>query len=301
MFVPVYGKIEELRHLDDFIWATLKGWGALPAREYILHRSRLRAVDEVNPEANTEQLIEDLKAEEEEHARLLKFASDQAGQDYPYLFSLVAVRLWAMVEAAAREFVVEGVRQPIPLPAPGALAKLKGPIAPFIGADSAVQSELVADALWQSVEGTFTSVERFDAVLDRLGFSGDLHTTTREVLLELAEVRHCVVHRNGLADQRLLSACPWLRIKVGGQLPATIHRYWFYRTAAYAYFMDLLQRWSKWRSVPKMLQLADTMEATVLSELIPGWKAQKRSPGRPQPLTLGSDTEPSPEAASGDS
>jgi hypothetical protein len=272
--MPVFGKIEELGHLDDFVWATLHGWGILPARRIVRSLLSVKA-DEDDPAAAAQRLANELKADEEQ-ARLVKFTDDQAQSDYPYLFSLVAVRLWAMVEAAARELVIEGVKQPIPLPRPGALAKLKGPIAPFVGADAALQAELVADALWHSVEGQYLGTERYDAVLDRIGFAGDSHNTIREILVELSEVRHCVVHRDGFADRRLLATCPWLCLSVGARLPATTQRYWFYRTAVYGYVMDLLRRWAVWRKVPQMQDFANSMETTVLAELEPAWKEAKR-------------------------
>lgn len=276
IFIPAFGKVEELRHLDDFVWATLRGWGALPAQKIIRKMSRFDH-PEADPEGKARQLAIDLKSQEED-LRLLKFTDDQAIEDYPYLFSLVAVRLWAMVEAAARELVVEAVKQPIPLPNPNALVKLKGPIAPFVGADSTVQADLIADALWGSVEGHFLGVDRFDAVLERLGFSGTLNTTVREILTELSEVRHCVVHRDGFVDRRMLTNCPWLSIQVGSRLPATTERYWFYRTAAYSYIMDLLRRWAQWRKVKQIRELADAMDTSVLAELAPAWKREKRLP-----------------------
>lgn len=274
--MPAFGKIEELGQLDDFVWATLHGWGGLPARRIVRSLLSVKA-DESDPAAAAQRLADELKADEEQ-ARLVKFTDEQAENDYPYLFSLVAVRLWAMVEAAARELVVEGVKQPIPLPRSTALAKLKGPIAPFIGADAGLQAELVADALWHSVEGQFVGSERYDAVLDRLGFSVETHATIREILVELSEVRHCVVHRDAFADRRLLAACPWLRLSVGARLPATTQRYWFYRTAVYGYVMDLVRRWARWRRVPQILDLANSMETTVLAELEPAWKEAKRYP-----------------------
>ena len=34
-------------------------------------------------------------------------------------------------------------------------------------------------------------------------------------MLELANVRNVLVHRSGIADQRLITTCPWLGIKMG--------------------------------------------------------------------------------------
>jgi hypothetical protein len=273
--LPAFGKIIELRKLDDFIWATLHGWGALPARKVLNTLRSLKA------DSSTEgaELTEDLK-EEEEYFRLTNFTSDQSKNDYPYLFSLVSVRLWAMVEAAAREFVEEVVKHRGRIPKPEALAKLKGPIAPFIGADSEVQAELLADVVWRSVEGEYVGVNRFEAVLEKLGFPSRLHGVLREIFTELAEVRHCVVHRNALVDRRLLQHCPWLQLSVGAPLPATVQRYWFYRTAAYCYIIDLVRRWSEWFPAPQLVKMANDVEAPVLEELIRAWATDKIYPSR---------------------
>lgn len=275
LLIPAFGKIEELSELDDFIWATLHGWGALPAAKEL--RSLVPLIDqEGDPKGSAKRLADNLRSEEQ-YLRLNKFTAGQAESEYPYLFELASVRLWAWIEAAVRELLVEAVRQPTPLPDASALAKLKAPILPFFGAGLDQQAELLADALWQSVQGAFVGIERFEKVFEKLGLLGAPHNTVGEILTELSEVRHCVVHRNGQADRRLLTACPWLGDRIGARLPANLQRYWYYRTAAYSYLMSLLRRWARWRQVPKILELSNAMDATVLEELIPGWMREKRT------------------------
>lgn len=276
------GKVVELRKLDDFIWATLKGWGKLPVLGNLMGALESLALERKAGRLKTEDIpakIQELRAklkDEEEALNLYKFAARQAKEDYPYLFSLVTVRLWAMVESAAREVLVEASKTPLELPNPAALEKLKAPIAPFVGANLEVQAELVADIIWQDVKGTFTGLGRTEAALVRLGLGGPPHAVIKEILLELSEVRHCVVHRGALADRRLLENCPWLAGKPGDFLPATLGRFWLYRTATYWYVMDLARRWSRWRKVQPIVQMADELEIVVLEELIPNWNQDKR-------------------------
>ncbi len=274
IFMPAFGKIVELGHLDDFVWATLRGWGALPANRLVRRFVTVLHRDD-DPEKTARRMADNLKSEETE-LRLIEFANEQAEQDYPYLFSLVTVRLWAMVDAAVKEFLVEGVKQAGILPKPTVFSKLRAPLAPFIGADPNRQAELVAEALLSSVEGQFAGVGRFEEALGRMGFPGELHSTTRDILTELAEARHCVVHRDAVVDSRLVSLCPWLGIKVGGQLPTTLERYWYYRTATYLYVLNLVLRWARWRKVPHTLLPFESMERTVLEELVVAWKDGKR-------------------------
>jgi hypothetical protein len=237
VFLPAAGKIVELGDLDNFVWATVGGWANLPiVNEF---RSTLTTFAPKAEERDSEALAARLR-EEEGDLKLNKFAEAEASKDYPYLFSLVAVRLWAMTEAAVREVLVEASKTPLQMPDQSAIAKLKGPVAPFIGAPLDVQAELLADVLWQSVEGSFIGIEWFEAALGRVGLKGSPPTPVREILRELSEVRHCVVHRGGRADRRLLASCPWLAIQLGASLPSTLGRFWLYRTATYWYMVDLV-------------------------------------------------------------
>ena len=272
--LPALGKIVELTELDDFVWATLHGWGALPARKQLRSFATVLSAQS-NAHKEAEQLASRLRDEEEE-LRLLKFTESEAGKNYPYLFSLAAVRLWAMTESGVRELLVAALRHHTELPNPSALTKLRGRVYSFVGADAETQCELLADLLWKSVERQLSGVERFDTILSKIGLNGRPPGAINEVMRELAEVRHCVVHRGRMVDQRLLDACPWLGLTVGDPLPASIERFWFYRTATYWYFINLARRWAQWRSFAPVIALADQMEQVVLGELVPAWTAAKR-------------------------
>lgn len=274
IFLPAFGKVVELGRLDDFVWATVNGWTTLPATK-LLRRSAKPIDPGGDPERQADELARRLKAEEED-LRLHRFTEEEADKRYPYLFSLVAVRLWAMIEAAVREFLVHALLDPRSLPKTSALEKLRGPISPFIGADASVQAELLADMVLELSEGRLHGVRRYDAALEKIGFEGRPPGTIDEILRELAEVRHCVVHRGGKADKRLLSACPWLQAAPGDALPATIERFWLYRTATYWYFMELVRRWSAWKNLNAPLHVATHMQLVVLDELAPAWDRDKR-------------------------
>lgn len=274
IFVPAIGKIIELGTLDSFMWATLQGWGTLEPMHGIA-RGLQPLVEEADPEKQAKELAERLKREED-NLKIIKFASDQAEKNYPYLFALIAVRLWAMAEAAARDIVVEAVKKPSGPPDRSKLGKLKGPIGSMLGADADTQAELVADVLWLAPEGRFRGVGRFDAVLELVGLGGSPPSPIDEVLIELAEVRHCVVHRGGSMDRRFLEACPWVAAKVGAGVPTSAQRFWFYRNAVYWYVLDLVRRWSRWQRIPDLVNLADSMDNVVLGEMKPAWATDKR-------------------------
>jgi len=274
VFVPALGKIVELRTLDRFMWATLSGWGTLGGLKGFKEVIQ-PPVGEGDAKSQADRLAERLKQEGED-LKIVTFTKDQAEKDYPYLFALVSVRLWAMAEAAARDVVVEAVKKPSGPPDRSKLVKLKGPIGQLMGADLDTQADLVADTLWQSAEGRFRGVGRFDAVLELIGLGGSAPSPIDEVLTELSEIRHCVVHRGGLIDRRFLEACPWITMKVGSVLPTSLKRYWFHRNAIYWYVLDLVRRWARWQNVPDLVKVADQMDSVVLGEMRPAWSNDKR-------------------------
>ncbi len=109
-FLPAFGQVIELRGLTgSFGPRFAAGEGALPASELL--RGVLATLTlKDDPALQASELAAGLKQEEEE-LRLMRFADEEAGKNYPYLFSLVSVRLWAMAEASAREVLVEGITQ----------------------------------------------------------------------------------------------------------------------------------------------------------------------------------------------
>lgn len=273
-FVPAFGKVRELGELDDFVWATLHGWGALPAHKLLVALRKGAPFDIADPATEAKTLDAELR-EEEGDLRLLKFTDEEASRDYPYLISLASVRLWAMVEAAVREVLVECMKHSTDLPGVNEIAKLSGPVLPFVGASSEEQAAVLADMVWRSASPPLPGVQRFDWLLERIGLAGETHTVIVEITRELSEVRHCVVHRGGQADQKLLRLCPWLQISVGEKLPSTLQRFWYYRTAAYAYILGLARRWAVWRQYPAVVAIADHMNAAVLEDMVPSWNAAK--------------------------
>lgn len=272
--IPALGKVPELRVLDDYVWATLRGWVSLPAGRMV--KSTLRALGRES-EADPEALATDLKAEEEE-IRLREFTDAQAEGDYPYLHSLVAVRLWAMIEAAVYEVLLEALKDRDSLAASTYLEKLKGPVLPFVGADPVESAELLLELMRRDVPRDALGAGRFEALLSRVNLGGPVTPPVDEILLELSEVRHCVVHRGSLTDRRLAERCPWLNVTEGETLPATQGRYWFYRTATYWYVLELTRRWCSAYDHPSLVKFADAMGPVVLSELSAEWAKDRTWP-----------------------
>jgi|GEM_PF-3608159 hypothetical protein len=70
------------------------------------------------------------------------------------------------------------------------------------------------------VKGEKYGVSRFKKLLDPLGINIIVEDENEKVILELAQIRNCIIHRNAIVDKKLLTECPWLKsdYKIGDEI-----------------------------------------------------------------------------------
>jgi hypothetical protein len=87
---------------------------------------------------------------------------------------------------------------------------------------------LYVQGLKQKV-GKGSEIKTFFAALDEIGLKecdGEKKKYIEHTLTELQQIRNVMVHRGGIVDKRMITACPWLKsrpeIEVGKLYPLTI-------------------------------------------------------------------------------
>lgn len=85
-------------------------------------------------------------------------------------------------------------------------------------------------------------VNRFEALLDPLGLSGEIPKDVARTLFELQQVRNVIAHKNGRCDRRLRASCPWLKVKIGSNVSIGPGRLNAYGSAAREYVLEVLYR-----------------------------------------------------------
>jgi hypothetical protein len=175
--------------------------------------------------------------------KISEFASAQKANGAPYLFSLCAVRLWALMEALVDELIVEAMRQPQLCCDQSLIGKLKGPLVEFLAASKDEQAEFLAETLKQSVDAALkVGIGRFEAVLSPVGLGGQVDDAVRKALFELGQVRNIIVHKSGKADRRLVEACPWLGVARGAEVHVSATMFRRYLMATYWYLVEIRGR-----------------------------------------------------------
>lgn len=159
------------------------------------------------------------------------------------LTALWAVAGWGYLEAHFEEIMLSWLAN-----APGAVAmaaesQVHIPLATYLAADDDERLQILYQELEKKQAGKLhQGVGRFETILRVFGIGGDVDAATRKTLFEFNEVRNCLVHRRGLADRRLVHACPWLGIGLGDRVVVSRADLDRYLGAGVSYFHSIATR-----------------------------------------------------------
>ncbi|SRR6266545_3385099 len=191
----------------------------------------------------TETAYEDAKGQAQE---LEAFARRERERGFDFLYGLATVRLWTILEILVDDLAVLILQEPDLLTDQQVLQELEGPVLPFVRATPAERAEYLADRLRAHVKGPLKSgIGRFEALLGPVRLGGPVDATVRRILLELSEVRHALVHRDGLIDKKLRAACPWLADATSERLQLTRNHYMTYAFGVDWYILEIALRAGK--------------------------------------------------------
>lgn len=143
-------------------------------------------------------------------------AQQHADSGFSYLYELMLVKLWSILEAGIEEIAVECLKRPDECKDSNLLRSVRGPLLEFASASIDQRAEFLHSEIKVATKSALkVGVGVFEAVLEPLGMAGSVDDLTRRLLLELQQKRHVFVHRRGIADKRFLDACPFLKSKIG--------------------------------------------------------------------------------------
>ena len=182
-----------------------------------------------------------------------ELAQREADQGFPILHQQTTVDLWGTLEFLIRNFFASWLANETTPTRAEAVRKIKVRLADYEAMSEDDRYHYLIDELERDLGAPFKQgVNRFEALLSVFGFSGRVKKSIRKDLFELSQVRNVIVHRRGIADRRLVEACPWLSVKAGEPLTITPDAHRRYFEALYGYVKVLLARVTKhFASVPE--------------------------------------------------
>lgn len=163
--------------------------------------------------------------------RRANLAISEESSDFSTLHGFGVVALWSWLESFVIDLVVLWVaRRPSSVQDIGNL-KIKMSTADLLRLKGMDKARFIVEGLDREIAGSLRAgFSRFDQLLKVVGLAVRPEEKHKRDLYEFQKVRNCLAHRNGIADAKLKSECPWLKVKVGS--PVIISR-------------DMLARYSK--------------------------------------------------------
>ena len=228
--------LDAIQDLDRFVEIA---WQGLGIAENALRIAKTLA----DPKYRRRAEAHDLTIEEEKNASKLEAFAAEQKPDFPFLHSLAAFRLWAILETTADDLVLERLREDQSLWRKPIFMSIEGSLVQFTFASPTEQTEMLVTRLKQKLGAQLKiGVGRFEALFEAVDIAGEVADLPRKVLLELSEVRNVTAHRNGRADARFLERCPWYEIDKGETVRVTHPDFVGYKTAAHWYLVELFRR-----------------------------------------------------------
>ncbi len=144
-----------------------------------------------------------------------KYLDRELAENHSYLYNQLLVVIWSVTEAKIDDVIVSYVLAVPKILKKDIFANLKCTIGDMVGVPSRQRVRSALRLYRESKNATFKKgMARFELLLDAVGLGGSVPQDVTRRFIEISEIRHNLVHRNGVIDNKLAAACPWLKLPV---------------------------------------------------------------------------------------
>lgn len=176
-------------------------------------------------------------------SEFVNLAKSEIEKDFPTLHSQGVVALWGSLEATMLDVVASWILNRPEVLHGEPWRNLKVRVGEYETLDSEQKAAHLTWAIDQHTNGPFKSgVGRFECLFETIGLHGTVAEETRKGLFELQQVRNAIVHKRGIADEKLCKSCPWIGLKTGDAVLVGEKSYVSYYQTVQQYLAELLCR-----------------------------------------------------------
>lgn len=182
-----------------------------------------------------EKKLEEAKSESE-------FAQSEVDKGFPLLYGQGAVWTWGQLEAFMEDLVVLILEEDLTLLQNDIIRRIRVPLAQYMTMDERERRHFILDTVQRDMQSKFKQgITQFESILEVIGLAGSVDEGVRRLFYELSNTRNILVHRRGIADRRIVEACPWMGLSVGDHIKITRSKFTVYGSAI-AYYVGIVQR-----------------------------------------------------------
>lgn len=172
-----------------------------------------------------------------------KRAQDEVSKGFPLLHAHSLLGLWSALEALMEDVAVAWFTdKPETLQRPD-FSKIRVPIVEFRSLSIEDQMSYLISEMQRDLKSDLRlGVGRFERLLDAIGMGGSTPKEVGKAIYEAQQVRNVIAHRGGIADKKLVEACPWLSLTSGQAVTVSHKRFMYYLKATHIYVLGLVNR-----------------------------------------------------------
>jgi hypothetical protein len=142
--------------------------------------------------------------------------ADETEKGFPFFYGLAAVSCWGSLEVFVEDVIALCLEKDLSLMSLEQVSKIKISLSKFQAMPQEQRTYYIIDTIERDIQSKYKrGVSRFESLLRVFGLGGEVDDDVKKNLLELSNVRNVLVHRSGVADERLVINCPWLGLKLG--------------------------------------------------------------------------------------
>jgi len=193
----------------------------------------LRVVEGESPETN-----------HVEAARgLLPIVEAETKQGFPLFYGLAAIGISSALEAFADDLLFDYLASDPEFSKVESVQKVKVSIAEFVAmSEGARYAHILRSLKLKSKAEGRPGVGGIESLFGEFDLGGSVSDELRACLAELKAVRNNLLHRSGIADERLVELCPWLGLEPGDDVLVSGDMVVRYATSSIVYGSELTLR-----------------------------------------------------------
>lgn len=240
-FDIVSKSITEINKLSPFVKLTLEGFRlAENAIDWVPLLEKDKLKDYPNTKRKSSILSQKISARVEQFKQIEEFVESEKNSNYSFVYRIAIIRLWGILEAMVDDFVSTFLTDKEKLRDIIDITKIKTNYED-LREQTDYLLELIKKKL-RSSKADVSGVNRFENLLNEVGYGGNVHEEVKKYMLELSQVRNILVHRDGVADNKFREKCNWIKTSSGEQINITEEMFELYLDISRWYIVEILAR-----------------------------------------------------------
>ncbi|MCH7698005.1 MAG: hypothetical protein IH865_03590 [Chloroflexi bacterium] len=198
--------------IHDVLHLACSGMGSHRVRPDIIKFFAKYPRDSSDPQAVISEDSEELKEAERQAA----LAEKEIEKDFPLLHAQALVSSWSALEVYIESLLAAWIENEPSARQTDIVQRLKVRLWEYEQMDVRERCLYTVQLLQREVSGPLAAgATAFESQLSLFNLGGSVPDDIRRDLFEAHHLRNVLVHRRGIADRRLVEACPWLGLEIG--------------------------------------------------------------------------------------